>query len=108
MQFGDSRLSKSFWSKHKLDANDCWSYIGTQIDWDGRAVVYLEKRNGNKMVGYNYRKTSDLIHGPLPKGMTRSHVCPGGANKLCCNPSHIIYEDTHANTARYWETKRGK
>jgi hypothetical protein len=100
MEFGDNRLRPSFWSKHRQDPNGCWTYIGGTFDWDGRGQVSIRHPNGKKSICPNYRKTCDLVYGPLPKGLTRSHICPGGENKLCANPAHIVYETTAENTKR--------
>ncbi len=31
-----------------------------------------------------------LYRGPIPDGMEVIHNCPGGDNKACCNPDHLL------------------
>ncbi len=36
-----------------------------------------------------HRLVWTLLRGPIPKGKSVLHNCPGGDNKLCCNPDHL-------------------
>lgn len=97
LKFGDTRLPERFWNRHTVDSQGCWVWnSGKSIDKEkGRAFLKFKGKRQK-----NYVVTCDLVHGPLPTGMTRSHTCPGGGNKLCANPKHILYESNADNCAR--------
>jgi len=97
LKFGDPRLPERFWKRHTVDSQGCWVWNSDKgiLPDTGRAKIWFDGK-----IKCNYAVTSDLIRGPLPLGMTRSHVCPGGANPLCANPQHIVIESHADNIAR--------
>ena len=95
LKFGDTRLPERFWKRHAVDSQGCWLWNSDKSLCKGRAYIQFKDK-----VRLNYAVTSDLIRGPLPLGLTRSHICPGGANPLCANPQHIVIESHADNIAR--------
>ena len=57
-------------------ASVCWPWGGT-IQSKGYGLV------GGKLV---HRVVYELVHGPIPAGLTIDHLC---RNRSCANPSHL-------------------
>jgi hypothetical protein len=98
MSFGDPRLPQKFWARHEITVNGnlspCWTYTSFRgLGPNGRTVVKF----GREAPTTNYRFTCDLDKGPLPAGLTCSHICHNG---LCANPDHIVYESLADNKKR--------
>lgn len=63
--------------------NACWPWTGGR-NRDGYG--YLAVRG--KYIGA-HRMAYQLHHGPIEKGVSVLHNCPGGDNPACCNPAHL-------------------
>jgi hypothetical protein len=62
----------------------CWVWTKS-LNWDGYAHTSL----GGRSIGVH--RVSYLIHkGDIPTGMVVRHCCPGGENRACVNPDHLI------------------
>ncbi len=64
--------------------DSCWIWTRS-LSWDGYGTTKL----GGRSVPVH--RVSYLIHkGPIPEGMVIRHRCPGGDNRACVNPDHLI------------------
>jgi len=62
----------------------CWIWTKS-LNWDG----YAHTRFGGRSI--TVHRVSYLIHkGDIPTGMVVRHCCPGGENRACVNPDHLI------------------
>lgn len=78
-----------FWSQvDRGDPDACW-------EWQGR--VNAKTRYGSTSgLGPGVRGLRGahqvawfLTNGDIPAGAWVVHTCPGGSNRLCCNPAHL-------------------
>jgi hypothetical protein len=86
--------------------NGCRIWRG-KIGTGGYAYIAYRKEADSIQNGYRrryHRKAAtvayELKYGPVPKGKEVSHVCPGGANRRCVNPDHLIAETHSENLKR--------
>lgn len=63
---------------------DCWLWLGSQ-NGDGYGMTSVD---GRKMLVH--RLVYILEKGDIPAGQLVRHICPGGGNRACVNPSHLI------------------
>lgn len=69
----------------------CWIWTKS-LNWDGYATTSLGGRS------ITVHRVSYLIHkGDIPTGMVVRHCCPGGENRACVNPDHLILGSTRDN-----------
>jgi len=62
----------------------CWIWTKS-LNWDG----YAHTSFGGRSISVH--RVSYLIHnGDIPAGMVVRHCCPGGENRACVNPDHLI------------------
>lgn len=62
----------------------CWIWTKS-LNWDG----YAHTKFGG--ISITVHRVSYLIHkGNIPAGMVVRHCCPGGENRACVNPDHLI------------------
>lgn len=75
-------------SKCVEDENGCWVWTGSVNRFTGTQHGQMRGWTGGSA-----QKTHRLAHvlwnGPLAEGEVVRHLCPGGANSLCCNPEHL-------------------
>lgn len=59
--------------------------IGGRECWPWRGAI---QSKGYGMVGHRlvHRVVYELVHGPIPAGLTIDHLC---RNRACANPSHL-------------------
>jgi hypothetical protein len=94
-----------------VQPSGCWL-------WTGRSWT---RRKGPEFGGYPlfqwqgrptlaHRVAWQLFVGPLPEGMVR-HRCPGGGNRWCVNPDHLLPGDAFDNMrdmvsdGRHWSQR---
>ena len=82
----------------------CHEWLG-KIGTGGYA--YIAYREDGKRY---HRKAAtvalELAGRPRPKDLVVSHVCPGGANRACVNPDHLVWETQAENLQRReWQPK---
>jgi hypothetical protein len=70
----------------------CWLWIGSTLGGYG----IIKYRNKSWFVT---RLVWTLLRGPIPIGKETCHDCPGGDNKLCCNPDHLWLGNHRQNQA---------
>jgi len=75
-------------------ATGCFVWVGAVFNHNGHKRPRIRRNYKDK---YAVNFICDELKGPLPKGLTRSHICK---NKLCVNPDHIVYETLQENVAR--------
>jgi len=62
----------------------CWIWTKS-LNWDGYAHTQFGGRSST------VHRVSYLIHkGDIPEGMVVRHCCPGGENRACVNPDHLV------------------
>lgn len=62
----------------------CWIWTKC-LNWDGYAHTSFGGRSTT------VHRISYLIHkGDIPAGMVVRHCCPGGENRACVNPDHLV------------------
>lgn len=61
----------------------CWLWTGTLLN--GYGLFSFKKKNFKA-----HRFAYALLHGPIPPNYHVAHNCPGGDNKACCNPAHML------------------
>jgi len=62
----------------------CWIWTKS-LNWDG----YAHTKFGG--ISITVHRVSYLIHkGDIPTGMVVRHCCPGGENRACVNPDHLV------------------
>ncbi len=65
----------------------CWLFTGAKNK--GYGCLHVGTHGKSKVERAN-RLAWMLYRGPIPKGMEVIHNCPGGDNKACCNPAHLL------------------
>ncbi len=65
----------------------CWLWTAAKHKGYGCLQVGT---HGKTKVETAQRVAWMLYRGPIPKGMEVIHNCPGGDNKACCNPDHLL------------------
>lgn len=71
-------------------ADECWLFTGAQANGYGRV-------GGRTVNAYAHRVVLTHTRGPEPfERADARHLC---GNKLCCNPSHLLWGDRAANEA---------
>ena len=94
----------------KVDANECWLWIG-RIKEDGYVDVLIgSRRDGSRRKAKAHRVSYETFIGPIPVGMTLDHLCHtrdsncrGGrtcAHRRCVNPTHLEPCSIGENAAR--------
>lgn len=80
-------VEQRFWQKvDKLSsAHGCWLWTGGTYT-QGYGV--FGPRPGTGVRAHRFAYT--LMHGPVARGLEVAHNCPGGDNKLCVNPAHML------------------
>ncbi len=83
-----------FWSKVAVAGEDeCWEWQGARSD-KGYGVFWLDGRNEQA-----HRVAYQFVDPTLTSDQVVRHNCPGGDNKWCCNPSHLL-SGTHQDNMR--------
>ncbi len=85
----------AFWSRvDTRGPDDCWPWTAAKSMGYG-AMQIGSKSDKTAMMTRSHRIAFFLAHGrwPDPYGL---HDCPGGDNRLCCNPAHI-FEGSHTD-----------
>ena len=77
---------KAYWRRVKR-TRKCWLWTGI-VNRDGYGR-YNARINGRTVNRSAHRIAWELIYGPIPDGLQVRHKCPGGGNRLCCNPAHL-------------------
>lgn len=87
-----SDVVSRFWSKVKRgNPDDCWLWTA-KIEWNGYGRFWFD---GHSI--FAHRFAYELIHGPIPKGLTIDHRC---RNKACVNPAHLEVVTLKTNVLR--------
>ena len=74
-------------SKVKVTANGCWIWTGC-LTKKGYGKISLGRRGEG--TGKTHRVSWILVNGSIPQGMEVMHNCPGGDDKRCVNPTHLL------------------
>lgn len=64
--------------------NACWLWSGP-----AQANGYGQSKIGGKYSS-PHRIAWEFVKGPIPEGLWICHNCPGGDNRMCCNPAHLF------------------
>lgn len=72
------------WEKLTCLPSGCWVWTGAAINSGYGITGYL----GRNVLAH--RLAFELAEGPFPTHLDVCHNCPGGDNKLCCNPGHLF------------------
>lgn len=96
-------IESRFWPKvDKISSpNGCWLYTGAKQK--GYGCLQIGTHGKSKLIA-THRLAWELLRGPIPEGMEVTHNCPGGDNKACCNPAHLLLA-THKEHASDTESK---
>lgn len=79
-----------FWNKvQKTSESGCWLWQGT-IGKGGYGLLHRKQKNGKGRTFYAHRYAYEQSIGSIPQGQDIRHLCPGGSNKRCCNPAHMM------------------
>lgn len=62
----------------------CWVW-NRSLNWDGYGHTSLGGRSTTV-----HRVSYLIYNGDIPQGMVVRHCCPGGENRACVNPAHLI------------------
>lgn len=74
-----------FWSRFDRPSPDaCWLWQGKHTT-NGYGKHHFQRRSHA-----THRLAYILTHGPIPDTMQVGHNCPGGDNKRCGNPGHML------------------
>jgi len=75
-------VEERFWVKVKKgNPTDCWEWTAAIGVKNGYGYFRF---NGHWVLAHRF--AYELIHGPIPKGLTIDHRC---RNRACVNPSHL-------------------
>ncbi len=78
----------------KIDRSaDCWLWLGSK-NGDGYGITSVDCC---KMLVH--RLVYLLEKGDIPEGQLVRHICPGGGNRACVNPSHLVL-GSHVDNSR--------
>lgn len=78
----------------RLDAEQCWPWLGTRFKKDGRGLFYVNSEIGGQVAT---RVQWWLTHGRWPE--PHLFMCHHCDNPPCVNPAHL-YEGTRKDNAR--------
>lgn len=87
------------WAKIVKQSTPCWTWIG------GRAEGGYGKFKIEYRTAIAHRVVYEILHGPIPEGMTLDHGCK---NILCVNPDHMEVVTAVVNSQRIVNSNRGK
>lgn len=79
-------IDRDFWPKVDQSGGpeSCWRWLGN-FDDDGYGRFRMHRRRFRA-----HRVAWELANGrKVPNGLVMRHLCPGGANRWCCNPHHL-------------------
>lgn len=75
-------VRQRFWSHvHKTDG--CWLWTGGTANKYGRFLAGCKRFSAHRL-------SWEWAHGSIQDGLQVAHNCPGGDNKLCVNPDHLM------------------
>lgn len=86
-----------FW-KYVSKTDSCWLWTGA-TNTDGYGVIATYRGDGAKVYRRAHVISWEWANGPVPKGMSVCHNCPGGDNPACVNPDHLWLGTTRQNQA---------
>lgn len=91
-----------FWLKVEKspDPEGCWMWIGGLYRTGYGAFYFDGKMCRAHAVSYLW------FNGPIPEGLHICHVCPGGGNRWCVNPRHLVADTRAANMRHAVESGR--
>ena len=91
----------SIWDRIRIEPDSgCWLWVGgtgqrQRGGLDGRARVLDAP---GQPLASAHRIICTWAHGPAPGPQYQAcHVCPHGANTLCCNPVHLVWATPSEN-----------
>lgn len=81
-------IEERFWSKvDRRELFKCWEWTRSKTGKGYGQFSFMEK--GAKRSREAHRMAWELTYGPIPQGLVVRHRCPGGPNRICCNPTHL-------------------
>lgn len=83
-----------YWSRvDRHGTNECWPYKTAKPGTYGQFWVATRSRGAHRIA-------FELWWGvDLPRHLHVCHNCPGGDNKTCCNPAHLLIGDNKWHAA---------
>ena len=91
-------VEQRFWAKVDRSGGPdaCWPWMASTGS-SGYGNFFLTT-DGNRRTISAHRFALIVSKGPIPDDAHACHDCPGGDNRLCCNPAHLFACTPQANT----------
>ncbi len=100
-----SNSPEDFWNRVDIRGDEeCWEWKGKpHHNGYGQFSMRGVKKDAHKYAW-------ELTHGEIPTGLFVCHDCPGGDNKMCCNPHHLFlgtHKENMQDAKRKGRIKKG-